>query len=222
MDMGEILKKSIILIFLFFTIVSINFGQFTIARVKYDGGGDWYTDPTALENWLEELNRELGIEVTEEEKIVTLKDKSFYKYPMLFISGHGNIDLSRKEASNLRKYLLNGGFLYINDDYGLNKNIKREFSKVFSDFKFRSLGFSHKIFNCYYRLDYFPKVHKHDGKKPQLYAIYKNNRIVVLYTHEADIVDGLTDYEIFKDKKSDREEAMKFAVNMVFFILLHN
>ncbi|TYB30878.1 MAG: DUF4159 domain-containing protein [Candidatus Mcinerneyibacterium aminivorans] len=221
MGMGEVMKKTIS-IFVLFIFATTLYAQFSIARVKYDGGGDWYTDPTALKNWLQMLKTELNMEVTKKERVITLKDKSFFQYPMLFMSGHGNIKLNETEVSNLREYLSSGGFLYINDDYGFDKNIRREMKKVFPEENFEELDFSHKIFNCYKKLEYYPKVHKHDKEKPQLYAIFKENRIAVLYSHEADIVDGLTDYEVFNDDKKDRREAMKFAVNMIVYIILHN
>lgn len=215
------MKKVLILFILILNMVII-YPEFTIARVKYKGGGDWYTDPTALKNWLIYLKNDLDIETTQKEKIIRLTEKSFMKYPFLFISGHGNIKLNRIERKNLKKYLLNGGFLYANDDYGFDKAFRREINKIFPDTKFVKLPFEHDIFHCFYDMKYFPKVHKHDGKPPQLYALIKNNRIVILYTHEADIVDGITDYEVFKDKKEDREQARKFVVNMVFYLLFYN
>ena len=212
-----------ILIFLAILFFSLNsYANFTIGRIKYEGGGDWYTDPSALRNWLKALEERFDMDVKFSDETVVLSDKAFFKYPILFISGHGNIKFSNEEVKNLREYLLNGGFLYANDDYGMDTAFRREMKKVFPELDFVQLPFSHRIFHIFYDMKYFPKVHKHAGKPPQLLAIIKNGRILVLYSYEADIGDGITDWEIFKDKKEDREEAMKFVLNLIVYLFLEN
>ncbi len=210
---------------LFITVIFIIFvtglhaQQFTIARIKYNGGGDWYTDPSALVNWLNEAHSVLGMDTAQSDVTVELTDKSFYKYPLLFISGHGNVVLSDLEVKHLREYLKNGGTLYANDDYGFDKSFRREMKKVFPELEFSELAFDHPVFHCYFDMQYFPKVHKHDGKPPQLLVLTYEGRIVVWFTHEADIMDGIVDAEIYNDKPEDRDEAMKFALNLLVYIL---
>lgn len=213
--------KYIFLVIVLFTI-SINVvtsTPFTIGRIKYDGGGDWYTDPSALVNWLAEARRVLLLETDEKDSVVDLHTTAFFIHPLLFISGHGNVVLSAIEVKNLREYLIRGGTLYANDDYGFNKAFRREMKKVFPELEFREITFDHPIYRCYFEMEYLPKVHKHDGKPPQLLALIYEGRVVVWYTHEADIMDGLVDEEIFNDSPKDRAEAMKFALNLLVYIL---
>ncbi len=215
------MKLTVSVLFLFVWTMSVYSAQFTIGRIKYSGGGDWYTDPSGLVNWLSEAKRVLRLDAAEKESVVELYDSALYRYPLLFMSGHGNVVFSSTETKNLREYLIRGGTLYVNDDYGFDKAFRREMGKVFPELSFVELSFDHPVFRCYFEMTYFPKVHKHDGKPPQLFALSYEGRIVVWYTHEADIVDGLVDEEIFNDSPQDRAEAMKFALNLLVYILTH-
>lgn len=208
-----------IFVVLFFIAATLYSTPFTIGRIRYDGGGDWYTDPSGLVNWLAEARNVLGLDTAEKDIVIDLHTTSFFEHPLLFISGHGNVVFSPNEAKNLREYLIRGGTLYANDDYGFDKAFRREMKKVFPELNFTEVGFDHPVFRCYFEMEYFPKVHKHDGKLPQLFVMTYEGRIIVWYTHEADIVDGLVDEEIFNDSPQDRAEAMKFALNLMVYIL---
>jgi hypothetical protein len=195
-------------------------GAFQIARLKYNGGGDWYNDPSAEINLLKYLQANTSLNVKAEYKFVDISSDEIFSYPFLFITGHGNIVFTNSEAERLKKYLENGGFLYIDDDYGLDKAIRREMKKVFPDKEFTELPYSHKIYNIFY--DFAsgpPKIHKHDEKPAQGFGIFIGERLAVYYTFEANPSDGWTDAEVHNDPEDKREEALKFGANIVLFAL---
>jgi hypothetical protein len=194
---------------------------FSIARVRYDGGGDWYNDTSVIPNLYEELRLRTNIKTAEEQVIVSLADNRIFDYPFLYLTGHGNIVFSDEEIINLRKYLKNGGFLYIDDDYGLDKNIRREMENVFPTRKFQELPPSFGLFSCFYRFpNGLPKIHEHDNKRPQAFGIFNDfGRMVVLYTYESNISDGWASPNVHKDPEEMREKAFKMGVNIVYFVL---
>uniref|UniRef100_A0A832DN89 DUF4159 domain-containing protein n=1 Tax=Ignavibacterium album TaxID=591197 RepID=A0A832DN89_9BACT len=193
---------------------------FTIARLKYGGGGDWYNDPSAEVNLLKFVAANTNIKTIPEYKFVDIQSDEIFSYPFLFITGHGNIVLSDEEAKRLRIYLENGGFLYIDDDYGLDKAIRREMKKVFPDKDFIELPFSHKLFNIFYKFDNgAPKTHEHDKKPPQTFGIFIGERMAVLYTFETNPSDGWADPEVHKDPEEKRIEALKFGTNIILYAL---
>lgn len=196
---------------------------FTIARVRYDGGGDWYNDTSVIPNLCEELRSRTNIKAAEDQVIVSLTDNRIFDYPFLYLTGHGNIVFSDEEIINLRKYLKKGGFLYIDDDYGLDKNIRREMEKVFPERKLQELPSSFDLFNCFYRFpNGLPKIHEHDKKRPQAFGIFNNfGRMMVLYTYESNISDGWASPNIHKDPREMREKAFKMGINIVYFVLTH-
>ncbi|HCY74930.1 MAG TPA: hypothetical protein DHV28_03345 [Ignavibacteriales bacterium] len=193
---------------------------FQIARLKYSGGGDWYNDPSAEVNLLKFVAAHTNIKVNAEYKYVDIASDEIFSYPFLFLTGHGNIVFSADEAKRLSTYLDNGGFLYIDDDYGLDKAIRREMKKVFPDKDFLELPFSNKIFNIFYKFDNgTPKTHEHDKKPPQAFGIFIGERLAVLYTYESNPSDGWADPEVHNDPQDKREEALKFGTNIIIYAL---
>lgn len=197
-----------------------NENGFQIARLKYSGGGDWYNDPSAEVNLLKFVQANTNIKVNAEYKFVDIASDEIFSYPFLFLTGHGNIVFSAEEAKRLRTYLDNGGFLYIDDDYGLDKAVRREMKKVFPEKDFLELPFSNKIFNIFYKFDKgTPKTHEHDKNPPQTFGIFLGNRLSVLYTFESNPSDGWADPEVHNDPKDKREEALKFGTNIIIYAL---
>lgn len=217
------IKKLIFLLTIIFYSVNIysqNETGFQIARLKYSGGGDWYNDPSAEVNLLKFVQAKTNIKVNAEYKFVDVSSDEIFSYPFLFITGHGNIVFSTDEVNRLRKYLENGGFLYIDDDYGMDKAIRREMKKVFQQNDFVEIPFSHKIFNIFYKFENgTPKTHEHDKNAPQTFGIFLGNRLAVLYTFESNPSDGWADPEVHNDPSNKREEALKFGTNIIIYAL---
>lgn len=210
---------------LFVLVVScLSFGQtepaFQIVRLKYSGGGDWYNDPSADVNLMRFISQNTNVKTKAEYKFVDISSDEIFSYPFLFMTGHGNVVFSKDEANRLRKYLENGGFLYIDDDYSLDKAVRREMKKVFPEKDFVELPFSHGIYNILYDFSSGPpKTHKHDEKPPQGFGIFVDKRLTVYYTYESNPSDGWADPEIHKDPPNKREEALKFGTNIVLWAL---
>lgn len=217
-----IIKKNSLLFVLLFA-VTLNAQTetgFQIARLKYSGGGDWYNDPSAEVNLLKFVQANTNIKTDAEYKFVDVASDEIYSYPFLFLTGHGNIVFSSDEAKRLRTYLDNGGFLYIDDDYGLDKAIRREMKKVYPEKDFLELPFSNKIFNIFYKFENgTPKTHEHDKKPPQSFGIYNGEKLAVLYTYESNPSDGWADPEVHNDPQNKREEALKFGTNIIVYAL---
>ena len=202
------------------TFFAQNENAFQIARLKYNGGGDWYNDPSAEVNLLRFISQNTNLRVKAEYKFVDISSEEIFSYPFLFMTGHGNVVFSKDNAARLRKYFENGGFLYIDDDYGLNKAIRREMKKVFPERDFVELPFSHGIYNLMYDFSSGPpKTHKHDENPPQGFGIFVDNRLAVYYTFESNPSDGWADPDVHKDPQNKREEALKFGTNIVLWAL---
>ncbi len=194
----------------------------TLARIKYSGGGDWYNDPSADVNLLKFVGENTDIEVDPQYEFVEIGSEKFFSYPLAFLTGHGNIVLNETEVRRLRTYLDNGGFLYVDDDYGLDKAFRREIRKVFPDQELVELPFSFGLYHC--RFDFPngpPKTHEHDGKPAQGFGLFHNGRLVVYYTYETNPSDGWADPEIHKDPEAKRIEALKSGTNIVVWALTH-
>lgn len=188
-----------------------------IARLKYNGGGDWYVSPTSLPNLIAFCNKNLGTNIAAEEDIVEVGSKEIFNYPFLHLTGHGNVVLSPAEADNLRNYLVGGGFLNINDSYGLDKFIRREMKKVFPDQDFVELPYSHPIYHQKYSFNGMPKIHEHDGKPAQGFGILYRGRVVCFYNYETDLGDGWEDPEIHKDPETKRQQALQMGANIIHY-----
>ncbi|MBC8312698.1 MAG: DUF4159 domain-containing protein [Candidatus Cloacimonetes bacterium] len=217
--------KKIAIIYLLITLILPNYlvseTKFTIARIQYDGGGDWYNNTSVIPNLCEEINQRTEINAQNEQVIVSLKDNRIFDYPFLYLTGHGNIVFSDEEIKNLRNYLKKGGFIYVDDDYGLDKHFRREIAKVFPDKKLQELSASHPIFHSFYHFENgLPKIHEHDKKRPQAFAIFDNfGRMILLYTYESNISDGWASPNIHKDPAEIREKAFQMGINIVYYVL---
>lgn len=219
--MNIVRKISITLFLLLFVSLNAqNEPAFQIARLKYNGGGDWYNDPSAEVNLLRFVSQNTNIIVKPEYKFVDISSEEIFSYPFLFMTGHGNVVFSKDEANRLRKYLENGGFLYIDDDYSLDKAVRREMKKVFPEKDFVELPFSHSIYNIMFDFSSGPpKTHKHDENSPRGFGIFVDTRLAVFYTFESNPSDGWADPEVHKDPPNKREEALKFGTNIILWAL---
>jgi len=197
-----------------------NYGKFTIARLKYDGGGDWYSNPGSLPNLLKFLQNNTSLTVAPEEARVAIMDKDFFAYPYLYMNGHGNVRFSENEILRLRQYLQNGGFLHADDNYGMDQSFRREMKRVFPDNDWVELPFSHPIYHGLYQFpNGLPKIHEHDGKPPQGLGIFYKGRLVVFYTYECDLGDGWVDPEVHNDPEEKHQAALKMGANIILYSL---
>jgi len=196
-------------------------GGFTIARLKYTGGGDWYSDESSLRNLLLEMKRRGDVRVShDKEAVVTATDPELWNYPFLFMTGHGNVKMSAEEVKALRGYLDQGGFLWADDNFGLDPSFRALMRSVFPEAALTELPFTHPLFQRPFSFpNGAPKVHEHDGGPPRVFAIHRNGRLVVLYTFDADIGNGIEDAGVHDDPPAKREAALRFAVNIVSYAL---
>lgn len=210
--------KFILIIVLYFTTQTV-FGQtsYQLAVLKYSGGGDYYANPTALPNLVDFCNVNLGTTIAKETPYVEVGSPDLFLYPYVHMTGHGNVVFSASDAENLRTYLLGGGFLHIDDNYGMDKFIRVELQKVFPDHEMVELPFDHEIFHQKYEFNGLPKIHEHDGKRPQAYGIIIDGRLVCLYTYETDLSDGWENSEVHNDQPSKRQEALRMGANILMY-----
>jgi len=194
--------------------------QLSMARIKYKGGGDWYSSKTALKNLIAFCNKELGTQFQATEKIVEVGSEDIYQYPFCFLTGHGNVIFSDQEAQNLRNYLVAGGFLHICDNYGMNDYIRREMKKVFPELEFIEVPFNHPIYqNRFQFAEGLPKVHEHDGMRPQGLGMVYKGRLVCFYDFESDLGNGWEDPEVYNDPEAIRLLALRMGANLVHYAL---
>lgn len=195
---------------------------FTVARLQYSGGGDWYWGSSAIPNFLEFFEKEAGITVTKAEVRVKPTDPKLFSYPFLFATGHGNMRLTEDEVVAMRRYLTGGGFWLINDSYGMDASVRRELKRIFPDRELVDLPFSHPIYQSPYQFPNGPpKIHRHDDQPPRGFAIMDGERVVVFYLHESDIGDGWEDPQVHKDPPAKRLEALRMGANIAFYALTH-
>lgn len=194
----------------------------TIARVKYAGGGDWYNDPSAEVNLLRFIAAHTAIDVNPQYEYVDISSDKLFAYPLLFLTGHGNIAFTDFEAQRLRAYLTRGGFLYADDDYGMDRSFRREMKKVFPEGEFVELPFTHALFSTPFAFpNGVPKTHEHDNKPPRGLGLFYAGRLVLFYTVESNPSDGWADAEIHGDPPAPRTEALRFGTNIVVWALSH-
>jgi len=195
---------------------------FSIARLKYSGGGDWYNDPSAEVNLLLFLKEHAALDVTPKYEFVEISSERIFSFPFLFMTGHGNVVFSEPEVRRLRSYLQNGGFLFVDDDYGMDQAFRREMKKVFPAQDLVELPFTHGIYHVQYEFPNGPpKTHEHDSKAPQGYGLFYNGRLVVYYTFESNPSDGWADPDVHNDPEAKRQEALRFGSNIVLWALTH-
>jgi hypothetical protein len=193
---------------------------FRCARLKYSGGGDWYNDPSAVPNLMRFIKEKTGIATPEKEEIVEAASPNIFQYRFVFMTGHGNVRFTEAELENLRNYLKAGGFIYVDDDYGMDKSFRREVKRLFSGTDLVELPYSHPIFNIFFKFpNGVPKTHEHDNQPPQTFGLFYNNRLVLLYTYESNPSDGWANPEIHNDPPEKREEALKFGTNIVLYAI---
>lgn len=196
--------------------------EIQIARLKYSGGGDWYNDPSGEVNLLKYIQNVTGIKTRPEYIFVDINSDKIFNYPILFITGHGNITFTDAEAKRLRKYLENGGFLYADDDYGMDQSFRREMKKVFPEQQLQEIPFNHPIYHSYFNFDKgLPKIHEHDKKAPQGFGYFVNGRLCVFYTYESNLGDGWVEPEVYNDPQEIRELAFKMGTNIIIYALTH-
>lgn len=199
-----------------FSFVSIGQSSYQVAVMKYSGGGDWYSNPTSLPNLVKFCNQHLGTNISTDVETVAVGDPSIFNYPFVHMTGHGNVVFSADDAENLRNYLLGGGFLHIDDNYGMDKFIRTEIQKVFPNNEFVELPYTHPIFHQKFKFDKgLPKIHEHDKKRPQAFGILHEGRLVCLYTFECDLGDGWEDEEVHGDSKEKRQDALRMGANII-------
>jgi hypothetical protein len=210
------------LFFLCLFVFSINLTAQEIGLVKYSGGGDWYANPTSLPNLIQFCNQNIGTKIEPKPVTVELSSSSLFLYPFIHITGHGNIVFTEAEIRNLRNYLLGGGFLHIDDNYGLDKYIRREIKRVFPELDFVEIGKEHAIFKKPFAFPAgLPKIHEHDNKPPQAFGLFKDGKLICLYTYESDLGNGWEDSEVHNDPKEVRDKALRMGANIVNYVFTH-
>lgn len=207
--------------FLFFT--SFTNPTYKIAKLKYSGGGDWYANRTALPNLIDFFNKSLNTNINTQEATVEVGSVDLFNYPFVYLTGHGNVLFSEAEAKHLRKYLIGGGFLHIDDNYGLDKFIRPQMKKVFPEMEFQELPVSHPIYHQKYEfVNGIPKIHEHDNKKPQGLGLIYQGRLVCFYSYESDLGNGWEDAGTYKeDSPQLREKALKMGSNLLQYALMN-
>ncbi|HJM47617.1 MAG TPA: DUF4159 domain-containing protein [Candidatus Marinimicrobia bacterium] len=214
-------KRALTLLKIFF-IISFStpvFGQkFTIARIHYSGGGDWYSDPSSLPNLLKFVSENTHISVDDEEVRIRPADQNFFKYPYLYLTGHGNVRFSEEEITKLRETLLRGAFLHADDNYGMDASFREEMKRIFPNKDLVELPYDHPVFHVFYDFPSgLPKIHEHDGNPPQALGLFDENRLMILYTFECDLGDGWEDPEVHNDPEEIRLEALQMGVNIIYY-----
>ena len=194
-----------------------------IAKLKYNGGGDWYANKTALPNLIEFCNQNLNTQLAREEEVVEVGSPELFLYPYVYMTGHGNVVFSNDEAENLRKYLISGGFLHIDDNYGLDEFVRIEMKKVFPELELIELPSDHPIYQQKYTFaDGLPKIHEHDGDPPQGLGIIYEGRLVCFYSYESDLGNGWEDQRIHNDPEEVRQKALRMGANIIAYAFTQN
>jgi hypothetical protein len=191
-----------------------------IARLQYDGGGDWYANPSSLPNLLAAIRERTGIPVATREVNVTPVDPALSDHPYLYMTGHGNVRFSPAERDALRRYLTAGGFLHADDNYGLNESFRREIAEIFPESELTEIPADHPVFHIFYDFpDGLPKIHEHDGAAPQAFGVFHGGRLLVFYSYESDLGDGWEDEGVHDDAPAVREQALRMGVNIFLYVL---
>ena len=192
----------------------------TIGRLQYDGGGDWYANPSSIPNLLSEIRERTGLRTTRRDIALRPLDPALRDYPFLYMTGHGNVRFSEEERSALREYLLSGGFLHADDNYGMDESFRREITAMFPDRELVELPADHPVFHVVYEFpEGLPKIHEHDGKPPQAFGLFNGGRLMVFYSYESDLGDGWEDEGVHDDTEDIREAAMRMGVNLYVYVL---
>lgn len=201
----------------FFLLITLgNLNAQNLAVLQYEGGGDWYSNPTALKNLIQFCNAEINTKMNLEPQTVSADDPEIFEYPMLHMTGHGNVFFSKETLQNLRTYLLGGGFLHIDDNYGMKPFILPQIKNLFPNMELKEVPLNHAIYNIHFKFPKgLPKIHEHDGLAPKAMGIFHKNKLVLLLTYESDLGDGWEDSEVHNDPEAVREKALKMGANIV-------
>lgn len=223
--MAQLIKKITVFVFIAsLSLIGTNFsfsqGTYQLAVLKYNGGGDYYANPTALPNLISFCNQNLGTNISKDVPYVEAGSQDLFMYPLIHMTGHGNVVFSAAEAENLRNYMLAGGFLHIDDNYGMDQFIRIELKKIFPNATLVEIPFDHPIFHQKYNFNGLPKIHEHDGKRPQAFGIIIDGRLVCLYTYETDLSDGWEDQEVHNDPTNKRTEALQMGANILMYVFM--
>ena len=196
-------------------------GTYQVAVLKYNGGGDYYANPTSVPNLVSFCNQNLGTNISKDVPYVEAGSPDLFLYPFVHITGHGNVVFSSAEAENLRNYMMAGGFLHIDDNYGMDQFIRVELKKVFPNQELVELPFNHPVFQQKFKFNGLPKIHEHDGKRPQAFGIIVDGRLVCLYTYETDLGDGWEDPQVHYDSPEKRREALQMGANILMYVFMN-
>ena len=211
--------KNILIILALLPLFCLGQNTYKIAILKYNGGGDWYANPTALPNLIKFSNENIGTNIKVRPDVVEVGSPEIFNYPFLHMTGHGNINFNLQEAKNLHNYLIGGGFLHVDDNYGMDIYFRNEIKKVFPEIELKEISNQHNIFHQTYKfINGLPKIHIHDAKPSQAFGIFYNDRLVCLYTYESDLSDGWEDPEIHNDSYESRIKALKMGSNIIEYI----
>ena len=210
-------KLPVAIVFLVFFVFSLKSQE--IGILKYKGGGDWYANPTALPNLIDFCNSTIGTRLNTKPETVEVGSNAIFQYPFLHMTGHGNVVFSSEEQENLRNYLLSGGFLHIDDNYGMKDYVIRQMEDLFPNNNLEEIGVDHPIFSQEFKFPQgLPKIHEHDGKRPQALGVFENNRLVLLLTLECDLGDGWEDTAVHNDPEETRTKALQMGANIVSYV----
>lgn len=216
------MRRFAAILILIFSAIMTQAQPVRIALLKYNGGGDWYANPTSLPNLIEFCNKNIGTNINPDPATVDVGSADLFNYPLVHLTGHGNIVFSESDVLNLRKYLEAGGFLHIDNNYGIEQYVRREMKKVLPDQEFIELPFSHAIYHTVYQFDNgLPKIHEHDNLPPQGFGLFVDGRLVCFFSHECDLGDGWEDPSVHNDPMEKHIEALQMGANIVSFVFSH-
>ena len=211
-----------IVMFVWLTVAGLSAQDLQLARLHYDGGGDWYSNPSSLPNLIRFIAENTNIRIDPREYRVKLSDNDLYNHPFLYMNGHGNVRFSREDVQHLRDYLTHGGFLHADDNYGMDNSFRREMKLVFPKKEWVVLPNDHPLLSAYYTFPYgLPKIHKHDGKPAQALALFHHGRLIVLYTYQSDLGDGWEDLEVHQDGPEKHRAALEMGTNILIYAYTH-
>ncbi len=197
--------------------------SYKVAVLKYKGGGDYYSNPTAMPNLVDFVNKNLGMNIDREVPYIDVSSPDIINYPFIHMTGHGNVVFTSDDASNLRSYLVGGGFLHVSDNYGMDQFIRKELKKVFPELELVELPFNHPVYHQSYKFPSgLPKIHEHDKKAPQGFGLIWEGRLVLFYDYECDLGDGWEDAEVHKDSQEARTKAFRMGANLVQYAMMGN
>lgn len=214
------MKNILLITFCLLSISSFSQGTYQLAVLKYNGGGDYYANPTALPNLIAFCNQNLSTNISKEVPYVEVGSNDIFNYPFIHMTGHGNVVFSSAEAENLRTYLMGGGFLHIDDNYGMDEFIRVELKKVFPNQELVELPSNHPVFHQKYNFNGLPKIHEHDDKRAQAFGIIVEGRLVCMYTYQTDLGDGWEDQAVHNDPPEKRKQALQMGANILMYAFL--